>query len=100
MLTDSGGLQEEAATFKKPILVLRDKTERMAGVAAGIATLVGADHKAIVETAASLLDDDAYYAQMTSVGDLYGDGHAAEQIVVALLRYDGARYRTNCTSSR
>lgn len=85
VLTDSGGVQEEAPALGKPVLVLRDTTERPEGIAAGCARLVGADTDAIVTEAARLLDDPAAYAAMSQVSNPYGDGTAARQIVDAIL---------------
>jgi len=86
VMTDSGGVQEEAPALGKPVLVLRDTTERPEGVAAGCAKLVGAaDGAAIAAEAARLLDDPAAYAAMSQVSNPYGDGTAARQIVDAIL---------------
>ena len=81
ILTDSGGIQEEAPAFGIPTLVLRDVTERPEGVAAGTLKLVGTQTSRIVETAKRLLDDDAEYAKMAKAANPYGDGHAAERII-------------------
>lgn len=85
ILTDSGGIQEEAPTFKKPVLVLRTTTERPEGVAAGIAKVVGTDRKRIVEETQRLLDDRQEYLRMTRKRNPYGDGKAAERIRDILL---------------
>ncbi|MGD0378985.1 MAG: UDP-N-acetylglucosamine 2-epimerase (non-hydrolyzing) [Acidimicrobiales bacterium] len=85
LLTDSGGLQEEAPTLGKPVLVLRDETERPEGVVAGVARLVGTDRERIQSEAIRLLADDAAYSQMARSVSLYGDGRAAGRIVDALL---------------
>jgi len=84
ILTDSGGIQEEAPSLGKPVLVLREKTERPEAVEAGTVKLVGTDERRIVEEATRLLDDDAEYARMTAVHNPYGDGHACERIAQAL----------------
>jgi UDP-N-acetylglucosamine 2-epimerase (non-hydrolysing) len=84
VLTDSGGLQEEAPTFGKPVLVLRETTERPEGVEAGVARLVGCDRRRIVAEAGRLLRDPEAYAAMTGAANPYGDGRAAERIVDAL----------------
>lgn len=84
VLTDSGGLQEEAPTFGKPVLVLRDKTERPEGVAAGVARLVGSDRARIVAAASELLSDEAAYRAMATAVQPYGDGEAGERIVRCL----------------
>ncbi len=85
VLTDSGGLQEEAPSFGKPVLVLRSVTERPEAVEAGTARLVGADREAIVRETYRLLDDKDAYAAMAHAVNPFGDGHAAERIVGALL---------------
>lgn len=84
VLTDSGGIQEEAPTFGKPVLVLRDKTERPEGVAAGVAQVVGTRTADIVSAAARLLSDEVAYRAMSQKINPYGDGRAAERIVHAL----------------
>jgi UDP-N-acetylglucosamine 2-epimerase (non-hydrolysing) len=85
ILTDSGGIQEEATAFGVPTLVLRDVTERPEGVAAGALKLVGTATPHIVEEAKRLLDDPSEYEKMARASNPYGDGHAAERIVTALL---------------
>jgi UDP-N-acetylglucosamine 2-epimerase (non-hydrolysing) len=84
VLTDSGGLQEEAPTFGKPVLVLRDTTERPEGIEAGVARLVGTDGERIVTAAAELLTSEAAYAAMARAVNPYGDGRAAERIAAIL----------------
>jgi UDP-N-acetylglucosamine 2-epimerase (non-hydrolysing) len=86
ILTDSGGLQEEAPTLGIPVLVLRQTTERPEGVEAGTLRLVGTETRHIVQEATRLLDDEAEYAKMAKASNPYGDGHAAERIVEALLQ--------------
>jgi UDP-N-acetylglucosamine 2-epimerase (non-hydrolysing) len=81
VLTDSGGIQEEAPALGKPVLVMRDKTERPEAIAAGVVKLVGTQRARIVEEAARLLADDAAYAAMARVVNTYGDGRAAQRIV-------------------
>jgi len=85
ILTDSGGIQEEAPSLGVPVLVMRDTTERPEGVEAGVVKLVGTDRDAIVAEAARLLSDADARAAMASAANPYGDGHAAERIVEALL---------------
>jgi UDP-N-acetylglucosamine 2-epimerase (non-hydrolysing) len=85
ILTDSGGIQEEAPAFGVPVLVLREVTERPEGIQAGTLKLVGTDRTQIVTEAARLLDDDQAYARMAKAANPFGDGHAAERIVAALL---------------
>jgi UDP-N-acetylglucosamine 2-epimerase (non-hydrolysing) len=93
VLTDSGGIQEEAPCLGKPVLVMRDETERPEGVDAGTLELVGHDRARIVETAKRLLDDRAYFDRMARAVNPYGDGHAAERIVAWLLaRLRGGEY--------
>jgi UDP-N-acetylglucosamine 2-epimerase (non-hydrolysing) len=84
VLTDSGGLQEEAPSLNKPVLVLREATERPEALAVGATRLVGTDPQRIVTEAYRLLDDADAYAQMASAPNPYGDGHAAERIAQAL----------------
>jgi UDP-N-acetylglucosamine 2-epimerase (non-hydrolysing) len=87
VLTDSGGIQEEATGLGKPTLVLRDKTERPEGVEAGVLKLVGTNKENIVNQARELLDDEQAYAVMAHAANPFGDGHAAEHIVKALMEY-------------
>ena len=87
ILTDSGGIQEEAPSFGIPTLVLRERTERQEGVIAGTLKLVGTDTEKIVSQAKILLNDPQAYAEMAGATNPYGDGHAAERIVDALLAY-------------
>ena len=84
ILTDSGGVQEEAPSLGKPVLVLREVTERPEGVAAGTAVVVGTDPRRIVGTASELLSDQAAYERMSHRRNPYGDGHASERIAAAL----------------
>lgn len=85
ILTDSGGIQEEAPTFGIPVLVMREVTERPEGVAAGTLKLVGTASSHIVREAKRLLDDPSAYAGMAKAANPFGDGHAAERILEALL---------------
>jgi len=85
ILTDSGGVQEEAPALGKPVLVLRHETERPEAVEAGVVKLVGADYDLILEEAQKLLDDDALYRSMARGVSPYGDGHAAERIADLLV---------------
>ena len=94
IVTDSGGIQEEAPSLGKPVLVLREKTERPEAVEAGTVKLVGTDERQIVAEATRLLDDEREYTRMTRVHNPYGDGHACERIaqaLVAALRLPAAR---------
>jgi UDP-N-acetylglucosamine 2-epimerase (non-hydrolysing) len=91
VLTDSGGVQEEAPSLGKPVLVMRDITERPEGVAAGTALLTGPNAPAIVEHASRLLTDEVAYRSMATARNPYGDGHAAERIVERIRRYFAAK---------
>jgi UDP-N-acetylglucosamine 2-epimerase (non-hydrolysing) len=81
VLTDSGGVQEEAPSLGKPVLVMRDTTERPEGVTAGTALLTGPSEASIVRHATHLLTDERAYSQMASAQNPYGDGYAADRIV-------------------
>ncbi len=85
VLTDSGGVQEEAPALGKPVLVMRETTERPEGVRAGTALLVGADRNRIVRETCRLLDDHTAYAAMSRAHNPYGDGRAAERIAKIVL---------------
>ena len=89
ILTDSGGLQEEAPSLGKPVLVLREVTERPEGVEAGTLRVVGTQRERVVEEARRLLDDTASYARMANAVNPYGDGKASTRIVQAILYYFG-----------
>jgi UDP-N-acetylglucosamine 2-epimerase len=84
-MTDSGGLQEEAPALGKPVVVLRTETERPEVVAAGKAVLAGVQEDDIVEAVLTLLTDESAYQRMAQAIHPYGDGHASEKIVHALL---------------
>ncbi|MDR7119261.1 non-hydrolyzing UDP-N-acetylglucosamine 2-epimerase [Rheinheimera soli] len=84
VLTDSGGIQEEAPSLGKPVLVMRDTTERPEAVAAGTVKLVGTDADVIVREVSRLLTDKAYYEQMSFAHNPYGDGKACERIIEAI----------------
>ena len=86
ILTDSGGIQEEAPSLGKPVLVMRDTTERPEGVAAGTLKLVGTEEEAIYREFSRLLCDDEEYVAMSRASNPYGDGHASERIAEALGR--------------
>lgn len=88
ILSDSGGIQEEAPSFGKPLLVLRDTTERPEVIDAGCAMLVGTNEARILTEANRLLEDPAAYAAMANRKNPFGDGTAADQIAVALQRMD------------
>jgi UDP-N-acetylglucosamine 2-epimerase (non-hydrolysing) len=89
VLTDSGGVQEEAPSLGKPVLVMRDTTERPEAVAAGTARLVGTDRNQIVANVRSLLHDGDAYAAMANAVNPYGDGRAAERSCQAIARFLG-----------
>ncbi len=86
VLTDSGGIQEEAPSLGKPVLVLRDATERPEAVEAGTVNVIGADRGRLVEETARLIEDPKSYAAMARAVNPYGDGHASERIVNWLLQ--------------
>jgi UDP-N-acetylglucosamine 2-epimerase len=81
IITDSGGIQEEAPTLSKPVLITRDETERPEAVKVGAAKLVGTDPETIVRAAETLLDDADAYREMADVENPFGDGRASERIV-------------------
>jgi UDP-N-acetylglucosamine 2-epimerase (non-hydrolysing) len=91
VLTDSGGIQEEATSLGIPTLVLRDVTERPEGVEAGVLKLVGSDRQRIIREAACLLDDEQAYQQMARASNPFGDGRASERIVQALLAWQAQK---------
>lgn len=80
VLTDSGGIQEEAPSLGKPVLVMREMSERMEGVEAGNAMLLGTSEKRIIEAVSLLLDDTTVYKKMSRAGNPYGDGTASKKI--------------------
>lgn len=85
ILTDSGGIQEEAPSLGKPVLVLRDTTERPEGIAAGTLKLVGTDSEVIYKETIRLLTDQAEYERMSKASNPYGDGYASRRIVDAII---------------
>jgi UDP-N-acetylglucosamine 2-epimerase len=85
IVTDSGGLQEEGPSLGKPVLVMRNVTERPEAVAAGMARVVGVETENIVAEISRLLDDETAYRSMSTPRDLYGDGRASERILKALM---------------
>jgi len=89
IITDSGGVQEEAPTLKKPVLVIREKTERTESIDWGISKLVGTDTKDIIDNVSKILDNEKYYKKMVSDKNPYGDGHAAEKILDFILKKIG-----------
>lgn len=96
VLTDSGGIQEEAPALGKPVLVLRDTTERPEAIEAGTVKLIGTDKQRVYDEASLLLSNREEYAKMAEACNPYGDGHASERIVEALLwDKDNSRPRPN-----
>jgi UDP-N-acetylglucosamine 2-epimerase (non-hydrolysing) len=91
ILTDSGGIQEEAPSFGIPVLVLRDTTERPEGIEAGVLELVGTDEQLLYERARTLLTDADAYERMSQAANPYGDGRASERIADAILHHFGLR---------
>lgn len=89
VLTDSGGVQEEAPALGKPVLVLRDTTQRSEGISAGTVKLVGTCEAGIVKEALRILTSDALYRRMSQAICPYGDGQAAERTVAAILSHYG-----------
>lgn len=101
-MTDSGGVQEEAPSLGKPVLVLRDTTERPEGVQAGTLKLVGTEPQTVKTAMLQLLEDHAEYQRMADAKNPYGDGRASERILNAIL-YEFGRvkerpqsFRTQC----
>jgi len=92
ILTDSGGIQEEAPSLGKPVLVMRDTTERPEAISAGTVKLVGTDEQVIVQEAQVLLDDNAAYAAMSKAHNPYGDGKACQRVVDYLSSLDTASH--------
>ena len=90
ILTDSGGVQEEAPSLGKPVLVLRNKTERPEGIEAGVARLVGTDRQRIVNEAMKLLSSEEEYRRMVASENPYGDGKAGQRITAIMKDYLGA----------
>jgi UDP-N-acetylglucosamine 2-epimerase (non-hydrolysing) len=90
ILTDSGGVQEEAPSLGKPVLVLREKTERPEALSAGSVKLVGMEEASIFNAAEKLINDPAEYNRMSQAVNPYGDGHAAQRIISSILHYFGA----------
>jgi len=87
ILTDSGGLQEEAPTLKKPLLLMRKVTERPEAFEAGLAKIAGTDREKIIQESENLLNNAELYQGMTGNDNPYGDGKAADRIVHALMRW-------------
>ncbi|AOI78351.1 MULTISPECIES: non-hydrolyzing UDP-N-acetylglucosamine 2-epimerase [Burkholderia] len=98
IITDSGGIQEEGPALGKPVLVTRETTERPEAIQAGTARLVGTDRDRIVWEASRLFDSESAYEEMSRASNPYGDGHASERIVHALMRTPGAPTKTTSFS--
>jgi UDP-N-acetylglucosamine 2-epimerase (non-hydrolysing) len=99
VLTDSGGLQEEAPSLGKPVLVMRDTTERREAIACGTARLVGTDEDVIVGAVQTLLGDELAYGRMANAVNPYGDGHAADRSLDAIGRFLSAAPVSACASN-
>jgi UDP-N-acetylglucosamine 2-epimerase (non-hydrolysing) len=99
LLTDSGGLQEEAPALGKPVLVLRRTTERPEAVEAGTARLIGTDSEAIVAEASELLQKPAAYDAMARAHNPFGDGYASGRILAAARRFLGERALSSAPAS-
>jgi UDP-N-acetylglucosamine 2-epimerase (non-hydrolysing) len=91
ILTDSGGIQEEAPSLGKPVLVLRDVTERPEGIDAGTLKLVGTDEERVYAESVRLLTDPSEYAKMSGAKNPYGDGLASERIASAVCAWQNTR---------
>ena len=89
MLTDSGGVQEEAPSLGKPVLVMRETTERPEAVDAGTVRLVGTDKDLIVDQVSNLITDEAAYLSMAQAVNPYGDGRASQRVVAAIEHFFG-----------
>jgi UDP-N-acetylglucosamine 2-epimerase (non-hydrolysing) len=86
ILTDSGGIQEEAPGLGKPVLVLRDTTERPEAIQAGVVKLIGTNSEKIIEEVKLLIESEEHYKSMSLASNPYGDGHASEKVVNAIKR--------------
>ena len=85
IITDSGGIQEEAPSLGKPVLVMRDTTERPEGIEAGTLKLVGTNEEIIYNSLNELINDQDLYNKMSKTSNPYGDGHASERIVNSIV---------------
>ena len=85
VLTDSGGIQEEAPGLGKPVLVMRNTTERPEALEAGTVKLVGTDYNKIVDEVSTLLENDEYYEKMSKAVNPYGDGYSCSRILKTLM---------------
>jgi UDP-N-acetylglucosamine 2-epimerase (non-hydrolysing) len=94
ILTDSGGIQEEAPALNKPVLVMREVTERPEGIETGSARLVGVHRESIVSNVRALMENEDEYLRMVHASNPYGDGQAAGRIVSVLREIDSPRVRS------
>ena len=91
ILTDSGGIQEEAPSFGIPVLVMRETTERQEAVEAGTVKLVGTHHATIVAEVSNLIENEAVYAKMSEAHNPYGDGKASQRITETIVNFFEAK---------
>jgi UDP-N-acetylglucosamine 2-epimerase len=87
IISDSGGVQEEAPSLGKPVLVLRETTERPEAIRSGVAKLIGTDAESVFENAAMLMDDHSLYQRMSVASNPFGQGDASDKIAESLVRY-------------
>lgn len=99
IMTDSGGIQEEAPSLGKPVLVMRDTTERPEGIEAGTLKLVGTKEEGIYKAAKDLIENKELYRSMSQAVNPYGDGHASEKIVDAIIKYFKKKENTDYANS-
>lgn len=99
ILTDSGGVQEEAPSLGKPVLVMRETTERPEAIHAGTAQLIGTDVEKILTEVSQLLVDDYRYSRMAEAKNPYGDGHASDRIVKIITRLNEKNSVSNQSNS-
>ena len=92
IITDSGGIQEEAPSLGKPVLVLRNKTEREEAIKAGCAKLVGTEKTQIIQECMKLLNDDSSYKRMSNINNPFGDGKASSHILNICKSYLKAKF--------
>jgi len=100
IITDSGGVQEEAPSLGKPVLVMRDTTERPEAVKAGTVKLIGTNKEAIIKEAQNLLDDKSEYEKMSKAHNPYGDGKACERILEFIKEVDNDKEKNMCNRTR
>ena len=95
IITDSGGIQEEAPSLCKPVLVIRDETERTEAIDSGTAVLVGTDENKIIKETLALLNDRERYQQMSQIKNPYGDGYASDRIIMFIAKQEGIKLNIN-----